>query len=63
MFHSLEIHQDVLRLSGGQLMEWDKKGHTEFVAKCPNCQKVKVHHQRSEVFPKIIVLLLGSEKN
>ena len=38
-------------------MEVMKKGIIEFVAKCPNCQQVKLEHQRSGGLAQNIELL------
>ena len=27
-------------------MEWHEEGYSDFVSKCPNCQQVKVEHQK-----------------
>jgi len=39
-----------------------KKNIAEFVAKCLNCQQVKVEQQKREVYPKILVSLFVSGK-
>ena len=38
------------------------KDIAEFVAKCPNCQQVKVEHQMSAAYFRILRFLLGSGK-
>lgn len=39
-----------------------KRDFTEFVAKCHNCQQVKVEHQRLRGLSQIFLFLLGSGK-
>ena len=46
MFHSPGCHKDVPRLTRNILVEWYEMDIANFVAKCSNCQQVKVEHQR-----------------
>ena len=40
---SIKMYHDIREVF---LLEGLKKGITEFVAKCPNCQQVKAKHQK-----------------
>ena len=50
------FHQDVARFEKSILVEGMEKDIAEFFARCPNCQQVKVEHQRPRGLAQTIEL-------